>query len=260
MRLILLGPPGSGKGTQAKQLCERLGLAHISTGDILREAVRLGTVLGQQARGYMDQGQLAPDALVKAVSQDVIAAIRQDKAIRAGDSRKLVELVESKILPHVDSARMTRLAMGAGWRQATAEQQQRLTVEFRTLLVRIYSGALVGYSDEVIEVKPARAQADETDVTVRSQIRKPGTPPIAIDYALERTASGWKLYDITIEGVSLVSAYRTSFAEEIRNRGIDGLIGLLSSKNRQMPGMRDSQNSPATKRITTEIIIAIPQA
>lgn len=177
--------------------------------------------------------ELGPDALVRAVSHDVIAAIKQDRDIRAGNPKKIVELVESRILPHVNTARMTRLAVGASWRQATPEQQQRLTQEFTTLLVHTYSGALASYGDQGMDVKPARAQADDTEATVRSEIRQPGAQPIAIDYSMEKTPSGWKVYDIKIGGVSLVSTYRSTFSEEVRNHGIEGLIGLLSNKNRQ---------------------------
>lgn len=177
--------------------------------------------------------ELGPDALVRAVSHDVIAAIKQDRDIRAGNPKKIVELVESRILPHVNTARMTRLAVGASWRQATPEQQRRLTQEFTTLLVHTYSGALASYGDQGMDVKPARAQADDTEATVRSEIRQPGAQPIAIDYSMEKTPSGWKVYDIKIGGVSLVSTYRSTFSEEVRNHGIEGLIGLLSNKNRQ---------------------------
>ncbi len=174
-----------------------------------------------------------PDALVRAVSQDVIAAIKQDRDIGTGNPKKIVELVEKMILPHVDTARMTRLAVGASWRQATPEQQQRLAAEFTTLLVHTYSGALASYSDQVMDIRPARAQVGDTEVTVRSEIRQPGAQPLGIDYSMGKTPSGWKVYDIKIGGVSLVSTYRSTFSEEVRNRGIEGLIGLLSNKNRQ---------------------------
>lgn len=177
--------------------------------------------------------ELGPDALVRTVSRDVTAAIKQDRDIRAGNLKKLVELVEGKILPHVDTARMTRLAVGAGWRQATPEQQQRLTDEFTTLLMHTYSAALLSYSDQVMEIKPVRAQSSDTEVIVKSEIRQPGAQAIAFDFTMEKTPSGWKVYDIKISGVSLVTTYRTSFQEEIRNRGIEGLIALLSNKNRQ---------------------------
>ena len=177
--------------------------------------------------------ELGPDALVRVVSRDVTAAIKQDGNIRAGNTKKLVDLVESMILPHVDTARMTRLAVGAGWRQATPEQQQRLTEEFTTLLIHTYSAALVSYSDQVMDIKPVRAQSSDTEVTVKSEIRQPGAQAIAFEFTMEKSPSGWKVYDIKIAGVSLVSTYRGTFQEEIRNRGIEGLIALLSTKNRQ---------------------------
>ena len=175
----------------------------------------------------------APDELVKAISQEVIAVIKQDKDIQSGDARKIAMLVEAKILPHFDFAHTTRIALGANWRRATPEQREQLTLEFKTLLVRTYSGALMNYRDQVIDFKPLRAQPGDTQVTVRSEVRQPGTQPVSIDYELEKTASGWKVYDVKISGASLAATYRDTFAEQIRNRGIDGLIELLSSKNRQ---------------------------
>jgi phospholipid transport system substrate-binding protein len=177
--------------------------------------------------------QPAPDELVKAISQEVIATIRQDKDIQAGNSRKLAGLVEAKILPHFDFARTARIAMGVNWRRATPEQQERLTREFRTLLVRTYSRALLNYHDQAIEFKPLRAQPSDTEVTVRSEVRQPGAQAVSIDYEMEKTPSGWKVYDVKIVGASLAATYRDTFSEEVRNRGIDGLIDLLSNKNRQ---------------------------
>lgn len=174
-----------------------------------------------------------PAALVRAVSNDVIAAIKQDRDIQAGNPKKLVELVEKMIVPHVDTARMTRLAVGANWRKATPEQQKRLAKEFTTLLVHTYSGALAAYRDQVLDVKPVRAEPGATDVTVRSDIRQPGGQAIDVDYSMARTTSGWKVYDIKIGGVSLVSTYRSTFSEQVRNHGIEGLIDMVSAKNRQ---------------------------
>lgn len=174
-----------------------------------------------------------PDALVRVVAHDVIAAIKQDSDIRAGDPGKLVDLVERMVLPHVDTARMTRLAVGTGWRQATPEQRQRLAEEFTTLLVHTYSGALASYGNQVLDIKPARTQPGDTEATVRSEVKQPGGQAIALDYSMAKTESGWKVYDVKIAGVSLVSTYRSTFSEEIRNRGIEGLIDLLSAKNRQ---------------------------
>jgi phospholipid transport system substrate-binding protein len=174
-----------------------------------------------------------PDLLLKTMSDEVIAELRKDKAIQAGDSAKIAALVESKIVPHFDFRRITQTAVGANWRRATPEQQERLTHEFKTLLVRTYSGALASYRDQTIEFRPLRARPDDTEVTVRSQIRQSGAEPIAIEYDLEKTGSQWKIFDVRINGISLVATYRTSFAEEVSNRGVDGLITLLARKNRQ---------------------------
>lgn len=174
----------------------------------------------------------APDELLKRVTGEVVAAIRQDKAIQAGNAAKINALVEAKILPHFDFRRATQLAVGAHWRAATPEQQERLTREFRTLLVRTYSGALASYRDQVIEFRPLRARPGDTDVTVRSQVKQPGAEPVVIEYDLEKTGAQWKVYDVRVAGISLVVTYRSSFSEEVRNRGIDGLIGTLAAKNR----------------------------
>jgi phospholipid transport system substrate-binding protein len=177
--------------------------------------------------------EVRPDVLVKTVSEEVIAEIRKDRALQAGDSAKIAALIEAKVVPHFDFRRITQTAVGRGWRSATPEQQERLTEEFKTLLLRTYSGALASYRDQVIEFKPLRAGAADTEVTVRSQVRQPGTQPIAIEYDVAKTGTQWKVYDVRIEGISLVATYRTSFAEEMANRGVDGLISLLARKNRQ---------------------------
>ena len=177
---------------------------------------------------------VAPDVLIKSVSGEVIAEIRKDKAIRGGDAAKIAALVDAKIVPHFDLRRITQLAVGPGWRRATPEQQERLTQEFKILLVRTYSGALASYRDQAIEFRPLRAAAGDTEVTVKSLIRQSGTEPIAVEYDLARVGAQWKIFDVRISGISLVATYRSSFAEEVRNHGIDGLIGLLERKNRQI--------------------------
>jgi len=177
--------------------------------------------------------EIAPDALIKRVSEEVITTIRQDKDLQAGNPAKMQALVEAKILPHFDFRRTTQIALGAHWRRATPEQQEELVREFRTLLVRTYSGTLASYRDQAIEFKPLRARPDDTEVTVRSHVKQPGTEPLAIEYDMEKGGSGWKVYDVRVGGMSLVATYRSAFAEEVRNRGIEGLIALLSSKNRQ---------------------------
>ncbi len=177
--------------------------------------------------------ELAPDALVKTISLEVIAAIRQDRDIQAGNPNKIASLVEAKILPHFDFAHPTRIAMGANWRRASPEQREQLVREFKTLLVRTYSSALAAYRDQVMEFKPLRARPDDAQVTVRSEVRQSGAQAVSIDYEMEKTASGWKVYDVKISGASLAATYRDTFAEEVRNHGIEGLIDLLSAKNRQ---------------------------
>jgi len=177
--------------------------------------------------------ELTPDALIKTISTDVLAAMRQDKDIQAGNPKKIASLVEAKILPHFDFEHTTRIAMGANWRRASPEQREQLVREFRTLLVRTYSSALMNYRDQVLEFKPLRAQPGDTQVTVRSEVRQSGTQAVSIDYEMEKTPSGWKVYDVKISGASLAATYRDTFADEVRNRGIEGLIDSLSGKNRQ---------------------------
>lgn len=175
--------------------------------------------------------ELAPDALVKNVTNDVLTIVRQDKDIQAGSTQRAVELVEQKVLPHFNFSRMTALAVGRDWRQATPEQQATLTNEFRTLLVRTYSNALTQYKNQTIDFKALRLQPSDTDVTVRTEVKQPGAQAIGIDYAIEKGTEGWKVYDVVVGGVSLVTNYRQSFAAEVRGGGIDGLIKSLRSKN-----------------------------
>jgi len=177
--------------------------------------------------------EVPPDVLVKSVSSEVIAEIRRDKAIQAGDAAKVAALVDAKIVPHFDLRRITQLAVGPAWRRATPEQQERLTQEFKTLLVRTYSGALASYRDQTIEFRPLRAGAGDTEVTVKSLIRQSGAEPITIEYDLAKVGTQWKIFDVRISGISLVATYRSSFADEVRNNGVDGLISLLERKNRQ---------------------------
>jgi phospholipid transport system substrate-binding protein len=176
---------------------------------------------------------VAPDVLLNAVTSEVIAIIRQDKDIQAGDPAKVADLVETRILPLFDFTRMTRIAVARNWRLATPEQQKALTLEFKTLLVRTYSTALSSYRDQVIEYKPLRVAPDATEVTVRSDVQQSGAERLTIDYDMEKTPAGWKVYDIKIAGVSLVTTYRGTFAGKVRDGGIEGLIKSLSDKNRQ---------------------------
>ena len=175
----------------------------------------------------------APDVLLKAVTADVIAIIRQDKDIQAGNPAKVAEVVETRILPLFDFTRMTQLAVARNWRAATPEQQQSLTAEFRTLLVRTYSTALSSYRDQAIEFKPLRAASGDTEVTVKSMVKQPGMDALTMDYDLEKIAAGWKVYDIKIDGISLITNYRETFANKVREGGVEGLIKSLADKNRQ---------------------------
>lgn len=173
----------------------------------------------------------APDALIKSTVDEVLAIIRQDKDIRTGNQQKIIELVEAKVLPHFDFTRMTRLAVGKHWRTASPEQRKSLETEFSNLLVRTYTKAFSVYRDQAIEIKPVKMADGATDVTVKTVIVKPGTPAIPVNYDMERTAAGWKVYDLAIEGVSLVTSYRGMFSDQIQQSGIDGLIKVLAEKN-----------------------------
>ena len=176
----------------------------------------------------------APDAQVKKITDEVIAIVKQDKDIRAGNQKKINELVEIKVLPYFNFGHMTALAVGRNWPKASPEQQKLLTVEFRGLLVRTYSSALSSYKNQMIEFKPLRAAAGDKDVTVRTQVKQSGSESVNIDYSLEQTPGGWMVYDVVVGGVSLVTNYRESFLAEIRNGGVDGLIKSLASKNRSL--------------------------
>ena len=175
---------------------------------------------------------LAPDALAKSVTEDVLAVIRADKDIQSGNQKKVLELVEAKVLPHFSFPHMTQLAMGRNWRAANPEQQKKLVVEFRTLLVRTYTTAFTQYKNQTVEYKPPRMAAGDTDVVVQSLIKQNSGPPIAVDYSMEKTDSGWKVYNMKIEGISLVENYRNTFNTEVQKNGIDGLIATLADKNR----------------------------
>jgi phospholipid transport system substrate-binding protein len=178
------------------------------------------------------QAQEAPDALVKRVAEDVLASIRADKDLQSGNPAKVKQLIEAKLAPHFDFARMTGLAMGKNWRAATPEQQKQLTEQFKTLLVRTYSGALTNYRDNTMNYKPLRANAGDTDVIVRTEVARPGQAPVPIDYSMEKTPEGWKAYDVIVAGVSLVTNYRDEFNDVIKSSGVDGLIKTLADKNK----------------------------
>ena len=179
--------------------------------------------------------QEAPEALVKRVSEDALSVIKSDARVQAGDQAHIRDLIESKIAPHFDVDRMTALAAGRAYRQATPEQRKRLADEFKSLLIRTYSNALNQYRDQTISYEPLRAEPNATEVTVRTQVNRPGQTPVSIDYSMEKTPGGWKAYDVIVGGVSLVTNYRDEFTEQVRQGGIDGLIRALAAKNGAPP-------------------------
>ena len=172
-----------------------------------------------------------PEALVKKITEDVLAAVKSDKDLAAGDKQKAIKLAEEKILPYVDFEEATRLAVGRGWKEATPEQRKKLISEFRNMLVRTYSNAIGAYEGQTMKVMPSRVKPGESDATVRNQFLRPGGKPVLIDYSMRKTDSGWKIYDIVVEGVSLVLTYRSEFDAVVKQQGVDGLIKALASKN-----------------------------
>lgn len=178
--------------------------------------------------------QEAPDALVKRISQEVIDIAKADKEIQGGNQKRVLDLVEAKILPFVDFQRMTSLAAGRFWREATPEQQKQLVTEFRSLLVFTYSGAISQVRDQKIEFKPMRAVPSDTEVEIHSHVVQPRGEPIQISYRLEKLPGGWKIYDVNVLGAWLVETYKGNFSTEISKGGIDGLIKTLSEKNKKL--------------------------
>lgn len=173
----------------------------------------------------------APDTLIRQLSEDVIASVKADPAIQAGDIAKIQALVDTKVMPHVNFQKMTASAVGRHWRSATPEQRERLQAEFKTLLVRTYAGALTEVKDQTVSLEPFRAAPTDTDVVVQTRVRGRGEP-IQLDYRLEKSGDGWKIYDVNVLGVWLVQQYRTSFNQEIAQVGIDGLIARLAERNK----------------------------
>ena len=173
----------------------------------------------------------APDALIKRVSSEVLDVIKTDKSVRAGDMSKVIALVDSQVMPNVNFVRMTAAAVGRNWRQATPEQKKQLQAEFKTLLIRTYSGALSQVKDQTLNIKPLRAAPTDTEVVVRTEGLGRGEP-VQLDYRMEKTPTGWKIYDLNVLGVWLVETYRTQFAQEISAKGVDGLIASLAQRNK----------------------------
>jgi phospholipid transport system substrate-binding protein len=203
---------------------------------MLRNTLRFLLTLSIGLVPAIASAQESPDQLVKRITDEVLAIIKSDKDLQKGDPRKVVEVAETKVLPHFDFERMTRLAVGKNWQQATPEQRAALTKEFRTLLVRTYSTSLTQYRNQTIEVKPTKVAAGDKDATVRTAVIQQGGPPIPIDYAMEKTDSGWKVYDVIIDGASLVTTYRGSFNDQIQKGSIDGLVKTLQDRNQSSGG------------------------
>jgi len=176
----------------------------------------------------------APNEMIERLSHEVLERINSDPTLKAGDPRKIDELVDGIVMPHVDFRRMTALAVGRGWRDATPEQRQQLMDLFRTLLIRTYSGALSQVGDQKVRMKPFRAAPGDTDVIVRSEVLQPGREPAQLDYRMRKTGDDWKIYDVNVLGIWLVETYRTQFAQETAAGGVEGLIRSLQEKNRQL--------------------------
>jgi len=174
---------------------------------------------------------LSPDVMIKNTAQEILDIVKQDKDIRAGDKKKVIALVEAKVLPHFDFERMTRLAVGKSWKKASPEQQKTIVAEFRNLLVRTYTNAFTRYNDQTVEVKPFKMPSGADEVTIKTVILKTGAQPVAVDYEMEKMADDWKVFDMSVEGVSLVTTYRGSFGDQVAQSGIDGLIKMLVDKN-----------------------------
>jgi phospholipid transport system substrate-binding protein len=174
---------------------------------------------------------LGPEELVKKITAEVLEAIKSDKQLAAGDKQKAIKLAEEKILPHVDFEEATRLAVGRGWKEAKPEQRARLVQEFRSMLVRTYSNAISAYHGQTMKVQPVRMKPGDDEVTVHNQFVRPGAKPVLVDYSMRKTPQGWKIYDIVVEGVSLVLTYRSEFDQVVKQEGIEGLIKRLSQKN-----------------------------
>ena len=184
------------------------------------------------AGSALAQASESPEVLIQRVAAELIEAVKSDAALRNGDQTRVIALVDNRLLPHVNFTRMTASSVGRFWRQATPEQKQKLQAEFKTLLVRTYSGALSQVKDQTLVVKPLRANPGDTEVIVRSELRTPGRDPVQLDYRVEKTDAGWKVYDLNVLGVWLVETYRGQFAQEINAKGLDGLIAALAQRNR----------------------------
>ena len=192
--------------------------------------------------------ELTPDQLVQRVTEDVLATIKSDKQLASGDKQKALKLAEEKVLPHIDFEEATRIAVGRAWAQATPEQKQKLVDEFRRMLVRTYSNAIESYQGQTMKILPSRGKPQDNEATVRAQFIRAGGQPLPIEFQARKTDKGWKIYDITVEGVSLVLTYRSEFDVVVKQQGMDGLIKRLSEKNAPAAvGSTSGGSAPATK-------------
>ena len=204
---------------------------------LARFAAAAATFLLIAVPGAVRAQDVAPDALVKSVTLEVVDIIQKDKDLQAGDRRKMIALIDAKVLPHFNFQAMTASAVGRNWDKATPEQKTKLAEEFKTLLVRTYASALAAYSNQKFDFRPLRAKPTDTDVTVNVRVLQSGQQPVQIDYDMEKRPTGWKVWDVRVAGISLVANYRTEFDNAIREKGVDGLIKSLQAKN----GVLESQ-------------------
>ena len=209
---------------------------------MLRILTGLFALILSMQTAFAADANTAPDTLARSTTQEVLSILKADKEIQGGNLQKVYELVEAKILPNFDFNRMTQLAVGKHWSSASAQQKQALVSEFRNLLVRTYASSLTAFSNQTVDFKPMNMKPGDEEVVVKSEVKQPGGQVIPIDYSMYQTAFGWKVYDVSIDGVSLVTNYRSSFSTKIRQSGIDGLINQLASQSQK-------QATPAKKRV-----------
>jgi phospholipid transport system substrate-binding protein len=195
------------------------------------QITRLLLIAGLLCASFLARAEMEPDELARNTTSEVIRIVSVDKDLKKGNSKKVYDLVQAKILPHFDFEQMTKLAVATNWRQATSAQQSALIEQFQALLVRTYAASISSVADYKIDYKPLRLKPGDTDVTVNSEVSKPGAPPIPIDYRMEKQGKDWKVYDVLVDNVSLVTVYRRSFASEVKRGGIDGLIQTLAKRN-----------------------------
>jgi phospholipid transport system substrate-binding protein len=208
-----------------------IGVSALTISAVSSAALGTAMLLAPMSQARADVA--APDELIRELSNKVLEQIKNDKEIQAGNAKRISDFIDTTIMPSVNFERMTSLSVGRGWRQASADQQKRLITEFRTLLIRTYSGAITQFKDQSIKVKPLRAAAADTEVIVRTEITPKRGEAIPLDYRMEKSDTGWKIYDVNVGSLWLVESYRNQFSSELNARGIDGLIALLVSKNKQ---------------------------